>query len=196
MDKMHFDYLVERLFPYLEKQDTVMRESIKPREQCCLFLRYVASGESFRSLEYQFRISRRSISRVAQAIIDKLQQQYLKTPSTVNEWLEISEKFSQRCNFPNMIGAIDGKHIVLQQPYNSGSHYRNYKGTDSIILMAIVGPKYQFLFAEVGMNGRISDGGNWAQSPVKKNTRKWHIEPSKTESLICRVWRYSLRLCR
>ena len=97
MDRLHFDYLVERLYPYLVKEDTVMRESIKPAEQCCIFLRYVASGESYRSLEYQFRVSRRSISRtiptVANAIIDELLHQYLKTPNTVDEWLIISEKF-------------------------------------------------------------------------------------------------------
>ena len=171
MDRMYFDYLVERLYPYLLKEDTVMRESIKPAEQVCVFLRYVASGETFRSLEYQFRISRRSIARivdrVAEAIIEEMQEEYLKTPKTASKWLEISEKFSQRWNFPNTIGAIDGKHIVLEQPSNSGSHYRNYKGSDSIILLAVVGPEYEFLYAEVGMNGRNSDGGAWAQSPLK-----------------------------
>ena len=121
MDRLHFYYLVERLYPYLVKEDKVMRESIKPAEQCCIFLRYVASGESYRSLEYQFRVSRRSISRriptVAKAIIDELQHQYLKTPNTVDEWLIISEKFYQRWNFPNMIGAVDGKQIVLEHKY-------------------------------------------------------------------------------
>ena len=38
-----------------------------------------------------------------------------------------------------MIGAVDGKQNVLEQPNKSGSHYRNYKGTDSILLMAVVG---------------------------------------------------------
>ena len=52
MDKMHFDYLVERLYPYLIKQNTIIRESIKPSEQWCLFLGYIAGGETFRSLEY------------------------------------------------------------------------------------------------------------------------------------------------
>ena len=72
-----------------------MRESIKPSRQCCLFLRYVASWETFRSLEYQFRVSRRSIARivesVAEAIIEELQHEYLKTPGTVSKWLGISE---------------------------------------------------------------------------------------------------------
>ena len=187
MDRLHFDYLVERFYPYLVKKDTVMRESIKPAEQCCIFLRYVASGESYRSLEYQFRVSRRSIYRiiptVAKAIIDELQHQYLKTPNTVDEWLIISEKFYQRWNFPNMIGAVDGKQIVLEQPNKSGSHYRNYKGTDSILLMAVVGPEYQFLFAHVGMDGRNSDDGNWSQSPMKKALENGTLNLPKPKSL-------------
>ena len=28
--------------------------------------------------------------------------------------------------------------------------------------MAVIGPEYEFVFADVGMNGRMSDGGNWA----------------------------------
>ena len=170
-DRMYFDYLVERLYPYLLKEDTAMRESIKPAEQICVFLRYVGSGETFRSLEYQFRISRRSIAqivdRVAEAIIEEMQEEYLKTPKTASKWLEISEKFSQRWNFLNTIGAINGKHIVLEQPCNSGSHYRNYKGSDCIIFLAVVGPEYEFLYAEVGMNGMNSGGGARDQSPLK-----------------------------
>ena len=97
MNRLHFQFLVERLYPRLIKRDTVMRKSIKPDEQ---FLRYIASGESFRSLEHHFRISRRTISKVistvAKTIIHEMQDAYLKTPNTAEEWLLISEKFSQR----------------------------------------------------------------------------------------------------
>ena len=66
---------------------------------------------------------------------------------TVGKWLEISEKFLQLWNFPNTIGAIDGKNIVVKQPKNLGSHYQNNKVTDCIILMAVVSPEYQFVYA-------------------------------------------------
>ena len=49
-----FEKLVKHLAPSLLKKDTVMRECIKPEEMCCVALGYFASGESFRSLQYQF----------------------------------------------------------------------------------------------------------------------------------------------
>ena len=67
------------------------------------------------------------IQEVAEAIYQILGKEHLKTPTTTEEWVTVSEKFLQRWNFPNAIGAVDGKHIILQQPKNSGSHYRNYK---------------------------------------------------------------------
>ena len=57
---------------------------------------------------------------------------------------------------------------ILEQPKNSCSHYHNYKGADSIILMTVVDPEYQFFYPEVGMNGRNSNGGAWAQIPLRK----------------------------
>ena len=61
----------------------------------------------------------------------------LKVPSTNEEWLEIASKFEERWNYPNCIGAIDDKDIVMQPPPNAGLHYYNYKHTHSIVLMAV-----------------------------------------------------------
>ena len=84
MDVDHFEELVHPLSPFLQKQDTNMRECISPEERCCVTLRYLASGESFRSLEYQFRISEKAISyivyKVAFAITQALGKEHLKTP--------------------------------------------------------------------------------------------------------------------
>ena len=114
------------------------------------------------------------MNEVCEAITEILGPRYLNTPKTTEQWLEIGENFYQRCDFPNGLGAMDGKHIVTEQPFNSGSHHRNYKGIDSIILLAMIGPEYEFPFVDVGVNGRNSDGGVWSKCALKdalgKNT--------------------------
>ena len=124
-----FAYLVEALTPMILKEDKKMRECIKPHEIVCLALPYLASGETFRSLEFQFCIGKKTIIRitiyVCRTIFEILGPRYVNTPRNTRKWLEISEKLYQQWDFPNGIGAIDGKHIVMEQPFNSGSHYRN-----------------------------------------------------------------------
>lgn len=85
-------------------------------------------------------------------------------PSTEEEWRAISQEFEKKWNFPHVIGAMDGKHVMLQAPINSGTDYDNYKQFPSIVLFALVDANYNFLYVNVGSKGRISDGG------VFKNT--------------------------
>jgi len=80
-------------------------------------------------------------------------------PKTQEEWKEIAQKFEELWNFPHCLGAIDGKHIDIIPPAGSGSEFYNYKGRHSMVLLGIVNAKYQFILADFGTNGRISDGG-------------------------------------
>lgn len=80
-------------------------------------------------------------------------------PSTQEEWLAVAADFEGYWNFPNCGGAIDGKHIRITCPSKGGSYYYNYKGFNSLILMAIVNANYEFIMVDVGKNGRMSDSG-------------------------------------
>ena len=109
-----------------------------------------------------FHMSRTSISRhvmaTCQVIWDVLHPLELPTP-TAEQWRMIAKRFGDLWDYPFAIGALDGKHIALQNPANSGSMYYNYKGYPSVVLMALSDADSCFILVDCGQYGRISDAG-------------------------------------
>lgn len=86
-------------------------------------------------------------------------------PTSPNDWLTKAAGYNRL--FPHCVGALDGKHVVLESPIHSGSDFYNYKKSFSIVLLALVDADYLFMFADVGCQGRMSDGG------VLRNSILW-----------------------
>ncbi|XP_039958802.1 protein ANTAGONIST OF LIKE HETEROCHROMATIN PROTEIN 1-like [Bactrocera tryoni] len=166
------DDFVENQTPGQRFGDTNMRKTIPANERLAVTLRFLASGDSFKSLSVDFRIAPNTISifvpEVCDAIYKALKNEYLQVPNNEQMWIDIAQKFSDKWNFPHCIGAVDGKHIVMKAPPRSGSTFYNYKGTNSIVLMAIADADYRFIYIDVGCNGRVSDGGVFGKSTFQK----------------------------
>ncbi|CAN7945761.1 unnamed protein product, partial [Ixodes pacificus] len=67
--------------------------------------------------------------------------------------------FAQKWQFPNCAGALDGKHVCIWKPPNSGSVYFNYKKTHSIVLFAVVDANCKFIYTDVGAPGSQGNAG-------------------------------------
>jgi len=87
---------------------------------------------------------------------------------TEQEWLAVAKQYQALWNFPRAVGAIDGKHVVLQCPRNSAREYFNYKIAFSIVLFALVDANHNFMFVDVGYPGRISDSGVFTNTELYK----------------------------
>uniref|UniRef100_A0A182VPM2 DDE Tnp4 domain-containing protein n=1 Tax=Anopheles minimus TaxID=112268 RepID=A0A182VPM2_9DIPT len=57
MTKSDFDQLLSLIGPFIKRQDTNMRPAITVPERLLITLRYLATGESYTSLQYLFRVS-------------------------------------------------------------------------------------------------------------------------------------------
>ncbi|KAM4052977.1 putative nuclease HARBI1 isoform 2-T2 [Anomaloglossus baeobatrachus] len=162
MSEASFTFLLNRVRPYIQRKNTVMRAAIPVEERLGVTLRFLATGRSLSDLRQSAALSRSLLSMLipetCQAIIHSLRD-FMPFPKSAVEWSQIADDFASHWQFPNCGGALDGKHIRITQPPNSGSYFYNYKGYFSIILMALVNANYEFITVDVGMNGRVSDGG-------------------------------------
>lgn len=121
----------------------------------------MATGLAFRQLALTFRISKTAVSNivieVCIAIWNALKKKHMPTP-TVDDFKSVANEFFTQWNFPNCVGSVDGKHIRIKCPHNSGSMFYNYKQYFSIVLMAVADANSKFLMIDVGSFGKDSDG--------------------------------------
>ncbi|XP_041767883.1 uncharacterized protein LOC121591453 [Anopheles merus] len=125
MKKEDFVHLLFLVGPKIAKMDTDLRKSITHASNQAIY--HDAGGG------YVIRVSRHTISKIVKetcACLIEALQDYVKLPSTEEEWLAISRRFGQRWRFPHAIGAIYGKHVEIICPRNSGSKYHNYQKND------------------------------------------------------------------
>ncbi|KMQ85553.1 nuclease harbi1-like protein [Lasius niger] len=124
-------------------------------------------------MEFTTRVPACTLSRIipetVRVIYEVLKDEYLKIPDIEEEWNHVVDNYLRQWNVPNCIrSAMDGRHIEFKVPLSQGSLYHNYKGTNSIVLLALVNAHYQFIYVNVGVNGRINDGGVFRESDLAK----------------------------
>jgi len=68
MDPQMFQELSARLGPRTEGTDTWMRKALTPELKLAITLRHLATGDSYRSLMYGFRVAHNTISLIVRGV--------------------------------------------------------------------------------------------------------------------------------
>lgn len=134
-----------------------------------IFCRYLATGESFRSLSFAFRISHSYISIIVKDTLSTLKKHLMPIFLPDLSTIDLNKKASEFCtkwNFPNCVLAIDGKHVRIRCPEKTGSLFFNYKDYFSIVMLAMVDANYKFIAVDVGSFGREGDSGIFLKSTM------------------------------
>lgn len=129
----------------------------------------MATGESFRSLAFGFRISHSYISIIIKQTLSVLKEKLVPVflpDSSQIDFKKKADEFSYKWNFPNCILDIDGKHVRIRSPQNSGSLYFNYKDFFSIVLLAMVDTNYKFVIVDIGSYGKEGDSSIFLKSLI------------------------------
>lgn len=188
MTPERFEHLLSLVGPLIAKRKCRSRKAISEAERLMITLRYLATGDSQQSHSFSFRMGRATVSKIiketCEAIWAVLKIEYLKTPATQSDWLHIANEFEKEWNFPNCIGALDGKHIMMDCPKNAGSAYYNYKGFHSIVLLAVCDANYCFTIVDIGDFGSTNDASVLSRSEFgqcfEDHPSEMHLPSSST----------------
>ena len=173
MSPQRFEHLLSLVSPYIVKQPCRSREPISAAERLVLTIRYLATGDSQQSQSLSFRIGRATVSKILRetcdAIWTALSNTYVRPPQSAEEWTVIGSEFEKDWNCPNCLGAVDGKHVMIECPQNAGSATFNYKNFHSIVLMGICDANYCFSFVDIGSYGGDNDATILARSIIGRS---------------------------
>ncbi|KAF9419132.1 hypothetical protein HW555_004217 [Spodoptera exigua] len=92
MDSRSFDILLNLVTPYIQKQNTVLRDSISAKQRLVVTLRFLATGNSYQDLKYSSLISQPMLSIIipetCSAIYTCLEH-YIKEPDYITrKWID------------------------------------------------------------------------------------------------------------
>ena len=126
-----------------------MRKAVEVEKKVGLFLYFIASTASYRTLSNLFGSSRGfvciCIRKVAAAGLRKLKPKYLSVAKG-DELARMIANYKEKWRFSMCAEAIDGIHIPVTTPQQNHESYNNRKSHHSIVIEALADSNYLFLF--------------------------------------------------
>jgi hypothetical protein len=138
-----------------------------------MFLWYIGNLKSYRSMADRFGTSKGSFHLVAKRMSSALagiMPEVIKWPNTQADFIETSREFSEKSQFQNVVGAIDGCHIQIKALHHQPNAYYNRKIYHSIVLLGCCNAKMEFNYVWTGNPGSTHDAPVLRSSDLFQNS--------------------------
>ena len=102
--------------------------------------RHLATGNSSIALDYKYLLGGTTAGEIVSDTCDAIQECLQLANMSArhkNDRIRIARKFYEQTNFPNCIGAVDGKHIRMRNPNEGRAQFFSYWNFFSTVLIAV-----------------------------------------------------------
>jgi DDE superfamily endonuclease len=182
LNRESFEHLHRLLQLSIEKAITRFRSLVPSRHRLTIFLYHVAHEIPYRVISNQFAVGRMTVSNiigdVSKAICTVLGKRYIQFP-TRDEALRTMEAFRRlKGHIPGVVLRLDGCHIPIRRPCDSGEVYYNRKSfyrfniqciPRSCCYLGALDHKRRFRDLVVGWPGSVHDFRVLTNSHLYKN---------------------------
>lgn len=119
MSRATFEFIFRLVGPAIARQNTRMRDAVPVEKRVAVSLWRLATGECYRSCGLMIGLAKPTVVMCYHDFLEaicRLQDDFIKFPSTRAEIGKNIEGFSEKSKFPNVVEAIDGSHIPTRAP--------------------------------------------------------------------------------
>lgn len=158
-----FDWIVAKAGESEEYLGSQLRQGIPVEIQIALALwRFASTHFGFRIAEVHLGVSAGTYNNVANRFIDftfRISASIISWPyNDPQRACEIADGFrnlgdEDKVRLDGIIGAMDGKNIIIQKPHEQGNDYIDRKGHASLNMLAVCDHLTRYTFIQVGETG-------------------------------------------
>ena len=155
-----FEYICQLVGPALQRQNTRMRDAIPVPKCVGASLWRLATGECYRSCGLMVGLAKPTVVKCCHEFVQeicRLQDEFIKFPSTAAEIAKKMKGFDNKSKLPNVVGAIDGSHVPIKAPKINHEDYFKRKHFYSFLVQGIVDASGLYLSVATGFPGSLHD---------------------------------------
>ena len=148
------------LLTRLMRRNTVFRDCVPPDKVLAIGPYRLAHERSYVTIGPAFNIGKSTVFEAVEDVVDALfgiRGEFINFPITEEEVLATNKTFEGLTLLPNVVGAIDGTHIIIKTPTNSAADYFSRLQRHDVIVQAVADGNKRFLDVAAGFSGAMHD---------------------------------------